>query len=82
MLECDTNYKGTMTENCKHCHVKDNEDHRLNDCSLFNETNWANCSEKVAFDTIYSNDSTTLACIIKRLESVWELKYANGKMKK
>ena len=82
MLECGTNYKGTMPKNCKSCLIKDDENHRLNECTSFNETNWANSNEKIDFDTIYSNDNATLTCIIERLESVWEFQYANGRMKK
>ena len=82
MLECGTNYKGTMPENCKNCLIRDDENHRLNECTSFNETNWANSNEKIDFDTIYSNDNATLTCIIERLESVWEFQYANGRMKK
>ena len=82
MLECGTNYKGTMPDICRHCGTKDNENHRLNECTYLSANNWVNSNEKIDFNTIYSNDNATLACIIKRLESIWEFRYANGRMKK
>ena len=82
MLECGSNFKGTMPDLCKNCEKKDNENHRLNECSMFKETNWYNSSEKIDFCDIYSNDNDILAPIIKRLENVWEFRFANGKMKK
>ena len=82
MLECGTNFKGTMSEMCKHCNVKDNENHRLNECIKLSQNNWANSSEKIDFSTIHSNDKDTVTRIIKRIESIWEFRYANGSMKK
>ena len=77
-----TNYKGTMPTMCKHCHVVDDENHRLNECDFFKEINWANCAEKTDFHTIFSSDKSTLTRIIEKLECVWEFQYANGRMKK
>ena len=39
MLECGTNYKGTMSETCHICRTIDDENHRLNDCRMFTDTN-------------------------------------------
>ena len=82
MLECGANYKGTMSTVCKHCLVKDDENHRLNECSLLKDTNWFNNDEKIDFHTIYSDNTSTLTRIIDRIECIWELQYANGRMKK
>ena len=82
MLECGSNFKGTMPDICKNCDKKDNENHRLNECSMLKETNWYSGNEKIGFCDIYSHDDKTLAPIIKRLENVWEFRHANGKMKK
>ena len=30
MLECGTNFKGTLPETCRYCNVTDNENHRMN----------------------------------------------------
>ena len=49
MLECGTNYKGTMSETCRTCGVIDNENHRLNDCSVYNDTNLASHLQCIDF---------------------------------
>ena len=58
MLECGKNFKGTMSERCSTCAVVDDENHRLNECFLWKETNRVNESHKVNFCDIYSSDFT------------------------
>ena len=82
MLECGANFKGTMSEVCSVCAVIDNESHRINDCTVLSEVNQANCPEKYSFRDIYSSNSNTLNCIIDAIENIWEIRYANGRMKK
>ena len=79
MLECGTNFKGTLPELCRQCSIIDNENHRLNECR--SRPNVIN-AVKTNFQNIYSNNDVTLNEIIKNLESVWEFRYANGKMKR
>ena len=79
MLECGKNFRGTMPEVCRHCNMTDNENHRLNDCINRMSINHADICN---FHDIYSNDDVVLTQIIKNLESVWEFRYANGKMKR
>ena len=81
MLICGTNFKGTMSEICQSCHVRDDEHHRLNICTKWGDTNRANNPQKVNFDDIYSDEYDTLDPVINEIEKVWELKYANGRMK-
>ena len=82
MLECGNNYKGTMSQICPSCRVTDDEDHRLNECVLFKDTNRVNKPLKSCFEHIYSNDDDTLNTLITDLENIWEFHYANGRMKK
>ena len=82
MLECGTNFKGTMPQVCRTCRITDNENHRLNECTLYKDINLAHDHEKSSFEHIYSNDNHTLNNIINDLEKVWEFRYANGRMKK
>ena len=82
MLECGNNYKGTMSQICPSCRVTDDEDHRLNECILFKDTNRVNKPLKSCFEHIYSNDDDTLNTLITDLENIWEFHYANGRMKK
>ena len=57
MLECGANFKGTMSETCRHCDAKD---HRLNECKNWEHLNQANYDEKYDFSDIYSEDTGTV----------------------
>ena len=52
MLECGTNFKGTLPELCPLCNQTDNESHRLNFCERWHQTNLFASQEKVKFDPI------------------------------
>ena len=82
MLECGVNYKGTMAQICRSCEVTDDENHRLNECTNFSETNRANDPLKSNFEHVYSTNDDTLKAIINDIQNVWELRYANGRMRK
>ena len=59
----------------------DDENHRLNSCEKWRETN--NFEKTPSdFNDIYSNENDTLIRIIDEIEKVWELRFANGRMKK
>merc|ERR1712087_617429 len=81
MLECGKNFKGTVSEICPECNIVDNEEHRLNHCFKWREINNLD-GTKVEFTDIYSNDCHILDQIVTSIERVWELKYANGRMKR
>ena len=74
MLECG--------ENCWDFNIIDDEHHRLNICTKWEDTNNANNHTKTNFQDIYSEDKDVLNNVINEIEKVWELKYANGRMKK
>ena len=38
MLECGVNFKGTMAQKCHPCGTDDDENHRLNTCVKYNDT--------------------------------------------
>ena len=82
MLECGTNFKGTMPEICRVCNTRDDENHRLNECSEWQERNHFNDSNKFCFDDIFSTSKSILSVACKEIEKVWELKYSYGRMKK
>ena len=82
MLECGTNYKGTMSETCHTCGVIDNEDHRLNYCSVYSDTNQANHLTKFKFEDIHVDSDDILKPILNHIENVWDFRYTNGRMKK
>ena len=70
-----------MKEICSTCAVIDNESHRLNDCVVWQETNNAKGSHRVNFNDIFSSDLVILKNAIFEIQKVWELKYANGRMR-
>ena len=78
MLECGKNMRGTIPEKCPQCDMLDDENHRLNYCPKWKNTN----NGDIDFKDIYSSDGEKLDQIINEIENVWELKYANGRMKK
>ena len=81
MLECGKNFRGTIKEICPTCNITDDENHRLNTCKKWQSID--DSSEKNAnFNDIYSNNEDILDQIISEIEKVWELQYANGRMKK
>ena len=82
MLECGKNFKGTMNEVCPECRKTDDEHHRLNECRQWKDTNYADKSTNVNFNDIFSDSDYVLDEIIEKIETVWETKYANGKMKR
>ena len=82
MLECGTNFKGTLVEICQDCNVTDNEYHRLNECTKWEHLNQVNNPEKIVFANIYSDNTEILNSIIEGIDDVWEFRYANGRMKK
>ena len=80
MLECGSNYKGTLPEVCPTCLVIDNEQHRLNDCTRFRKTNLCDSFNKCNFDDIYKNEFTIVKDMIHHVEKVWNLKTGHGSM--
>ena len=80
MLECGKNFKGKLPEICNTCNVVDDENHRLNFCSKFKETNFYDCVEKEDFTKIYSHDVNVLRDILPKIQKVWNTKTARGTM--
>ena len=78
MLECGTNFKGSMSSECKKCKQTDDEEHRMNSCVRFQETNcYANVT-KVPFSTVYSSDIGVIKVILPLIQQVWNTKSAHG----
>ena len=81
MLECGSNFKGTIPEICRSCNVPDNENHRLNECIVWQERNKFSKPIKCDFNDIYSDSSDKLNNICNEIENIWELKYSKGRMR-
>ena len=80
MLECGTNFKGTLSEICRLCRTVDDENHRLNHCKTYRSTNLYDETRKVNFNDIYSSDVNILKQIIPYIDKVWNTRNANGSM--
>ena len=80
MLECGQNYKGTVSETCSLCNCLDNENHRLNFCPKWKETNFYNAHDKVDFEKIYSKDMNEVRRVITAIHRVWNTENAHGTM--
>jgi len=78
MLECANNYKSKyMYSNCKECHVKDNETHRINDCILYRYINNHDKHDKFDYNLVYSDDPEDMKRVTKEILGIWNL--TNGK---
>lgn len=82
MLECGANFKGTMIDICQQCNMYNDETHRPKTCLKWNDRNSVNRKVALDFNDLFSCDSNVLNDVIDGIEHVWELKYANGRMKK
>ena len=82
MLTCGRNFKATIPEECRECRLVDNEDHRLNKCPQWHETNFVNHDTLIEFTDVFSDKREKLSPIIQRIQQVWELHTGNGAMKK
>ena len=80
LLECGKNYKGTMSETCDHCMCEDNETHRLNFCPKWKHLNLFDCTEKVMFDDVYSDNLDDVRNVALHIEKVWDTR-TNGSMR-
>ena len=80
MLECGRNFKGTIEYQCKSCNVVDDEEHRLNHCINFKDSNFRDCIDQIPFKSIYSTDIVSLREIVERISQVWNVKTAHGSM--
>ena len=81
MLDCGMNFKGTMSATCNQCSLPDNEQHRMNVCPKWDSLRITEFDNETEFDDIYKNDIESLHPVLKKIKSMWDTKYANGKMR-
>ena len=76
MLQCGANFERSYGgKKCKECGVVDDENHRMNYCSKYETINLYNCTGKLNFELIYSEDKCMQ--VVERVLMMWDL--ANGK---
>ena len=80
MLECGTNFKGTLRVKCSICDVTDDEDHRLNHCTKYASLNSCNRDTKINFQKVFTSDTDELKEIVRDISQVWNVQNSNGSM--
>ena len=80
MLECGTNFKGTLNTTCANCNTTDNEHHRMNECPKWKDLNAD--TEKIDFKLIYSNSIDSIRHVMSKIRNIWNTKCAHGTMHK
>ena len=74
--------KGTLSETCNTCSMIDNENHRLNHCYKYRETNLYYKEQKIDFSLVHSTDIGKLKEIVSNISKVWNTTNAHGTMNK
>ena len=78
MLQCAANFeKSYGGKNCRECSVIDDENHRINECKVWEHINLYNVNEKLDFDLIYSENTVHCIKIVERILIMWDL--GNGR---
>ena len=78
MLQYAANFSsGYGGKNCRECGVVDDEDHRINHCSLWSTINLSRCDVKADFGRILSDDDQESMKIIDIIINMWDLE--NGR---
>ena len=81
MLDCAKNYKhGNGSELCSMCKTTDDENHRINYCLKFAETNLCNSLVKFDFRSIFSINTETVDRAIEVVGSLWDLRNGRNEM--
>ena len=80
MLQCGKNFGGTMNRICNECETIDDENHRLNHCIKWKNSNFYDKSEKIDYDLIFSDKIEDLRRVIQSIEKVWNTRNAHGTM--
>ena len=79
MLDCANNFHYKYkTKNCKECQKIDDEMHRINDCVLYKHVNLFNSRYKFDFQSIYSDEKTTLDRVETLIRSIWTLDHGKN----
>ena len=82
MLDCANNYKmGYRGLNCNICKVLDDENHRINHCLKYQETNLFKSPVKIDFSCINSKNEETVERILYVVSQIWDLKNDKNVMK-
>ena len=81
MLDCGKNFKtGYRGENCPSCNVLDDENHRINYCKKYKDTNLFDSALKIDFNSLYSGNEETTKMVVEVVCEIWNLHNGKNKM--
>ena len=72
-----TSVRDTGGKNCRNCGSIDNEDHRINNCELYKETNLYECDVKIDYEKLYSECKLESMPVVVKILELWDL--GNGR---
>ena len=82
MLNCKANFScGSKNKECNMCGVLDDENHRINNCIKYEETNLYKQGEKIDFSQIYSNNLANVIKVVEVILKLWDLGYGKNMMR-
>ena len=82
MLNCSKNYEyGYKGDLCSMCNVTDDENHRINFCPKFSQTNLCNSLVKFDFRCIHSMNQEAIDRAIDVVSDLWNLRNGKNEMR-
>ena len=82
MLKCRANFSSSFKDkNCPSCKMIDDENHRINQCSLFRKSNLYDSENKIQYDWIYSDDLNDVLKVVKIILKMWDLGCGKNEMR-
>ena len=82
MLKCKSNFShGSGQKLCDVCNVTDNEDHRINHCTVYETMNRCHSGNKINFDGIYSDDLDESLKVVRAVLELWDLGMGRNEMR-
>ena len=73
MLDCASNFTNKYGgKDCHTCGVKDDENHRINECVTYQSINRRNCDVKIDFDDIFCESHEKVLNVVRCILSIWD----------
>ena len=82
MLKCRANFSSSFTDkNCPTCNTVDDEQHRINYCSLYRTINLCDSINKIEYSLIYSEDLNDVLQVVTIILKMWDLGFGKNEMR-
>ena len=74
MLQCAANFSnGYARKECRNCGALDDENHRINHCSVWSKINLSTVDRNVEYQDIYSDDRKKSLKVVEKIMEMWDL---------